>query len=104
LRLDLRRGLRIPAQEKAGRLGPARIQWSKTEGGACSGRACERAFDRVAVDVGRVHFQFDSKKRLGFVPCGGALRINATRVPSKPEATTTVATRNRVMLGNAPAA
>ena len=33
---------------------------------------CERALDRLAVDVGRVHFQFDSKKRLGFVPCGGA--------------------------------
>ena len=66
--------------------------------------ACERALERLTVDVGRVHFQFDSKKRLGFVACGGALRISTTRVLSKPEATTTMATRNRVMLRNAPAA
>ena len=29
---------------------------------------CERALDRLAVDVGRVHFQFDSKKRWASSP------------------------------------
>ena len=67
---------------------------------------CEGALDSLAVDVSRAHFQLESKNRLTtFAPCG-ASRANRKRAPSKPEATTTMATRNRVtsMFGNAPAA